>query len=353
MDREDAIKLLKSGKKGVNEWNAWRARNLAIAPPDLQGANLNNADMRRAFLKNMLLCDADLRGADLRQTNCSGTDFSGSKLGGSHLVEADFGRANFTETDLTAADMRSTDLWAANFDMTILTSTKMANASVGSTHWIDVDLSGVADLASIQHLGPSTISVATLLKSNGRIPESFLIGCGVPQNLVEYLSGLIAGMQPIQFYSCFISHSSKDKDFARRLHGRMQQEKLRVWFDEEDMKAGRKLHDQICEAIRVYDKLLLILSPDSMNSEWVKTEIFHARQKELREKRQVLFPIRLCDFDTIKKWQCVDADTGKDLAREIREYYIPGDFQNWKDHDAFEAAFAKLLQDLRAGTPAP
>jgi hypothetical protein len=39
---------------------------------------------------------------------------------------------------------------------------------------------------------------------------------------------------------------------------------------------------------------------------------------------------------------------GKDLAREIREYYIAGDFQNWKDHDAFESAFAKLLQDLRA-----
>jgi hypothetical protein len=34
-------------------------------------------------------------------------------------------------------------------------------------------------------------------------------------------------------------------------------------------------------------------------------------------------------------------------AREIREYYTPGDFQNWKNHDAFETAFAKLLQDLR------
>jgi hypothetical protein len=36
------------------------------------------------------------------------------------------------------------------------------------------------------------------------------------------------------------------------------------------------------------------------------------------------------------------------LACEIREYYIPGDFQNWKDHDAFEAAFTKLLSALRA-----
>jgi len=102
------------------------------------------------------------------------------------------------------------------------------------------------------------------------------------------------------------------------------------------------------EDIRVYDKLLLVLSPDSMNSEWVKTEIYHARQKKLCEKRQVLFPIRLCDFDTIRQWQCFDADTGTDLAREIREYYIPGDFQNWKDHAAFELAFAKLFKDLRA-----
>jgi len=28
---------------------------------------------------------------------------------------------------------------------------------------------------------------------------------------------------------------------------------------------------------------------------------------------------------------CFDADTGKDSAREIREYFIP-DFSNWKNH---------------------
>ena len=35
------------------------------------------------------------------------------------------------------------------------------------------------------------------------------------------------------------------------------------------------------------------------------------------------------------------------LAVELREYYIP-DFSNWKDHDAFEAEFGKLLRDLKA-----
>ena len=42
----------------------------------------------------------------------------------------------------------------------------------------------------------------------------------------------------------------------------------------------------------------------------------------------------------------LDPRTGKDLAEEVREYFIP-DFSNWKDHDAFEAAFARLLRDLK------
>lgn len=90
----------------------------------------------------------------------------------------------------------------------------------------------------------------------------------------------------------------------------------------------------------------LILSMDSMNSEWVKTEIASARQKERRENRQVLFPIGL-PFEVIRYCNCFDADTGKDSAREIRESFIP-DFSNWKDHDSYQQAFQRLLSDLNA-----
>ena len=65
------------------------------------------------------------------------------------------------------------------------------------------------------------------------------------------------------------------------------------------------------------------------------------------EGRRKLFPIRLIDYDAIRVWECFDADTGKDLAVEVREYYIP-DFSDWKDHDAFEAALNRLLRDLKA-----
>jgi ribonuclease HI len=39
------------------------------------------------------------------------------------------------------------------------------------------------------------------------------------------------------------------------------------------VRGGRKLQEQIHEAVRIYDRLLLILADVSMSSEWVKTEI--------------------------------------------------------------------------------
>ena len=115
----------------------------------------------------------------------------------------------------------------------------------------------------------------------------------------------------------------------------------------EDMKGGRKVHEQVFRAIQMHDKLLLVLSEESMKSEWVTSEIRRARKVEREENRRKLFPIRLVDFDTIKNWECFDVDSGKDLASELREYYIP-DFSNWKNHEAFETEFTKLLRDLRA-----
>jgi len=194
------------------------------------------------------------------------------------------------------------------------------------------------------HEGPSILDPRALARS-GPLPLPFLRGCGLPERLIEYLPSILN--EPFQFYSCFISYSSVDDDFCRRLHERLQGAGLRVWFAPHDIQGGRKLHEQIDQAIRVYDKLLLVLSPHSMQSAWVEYEIRRARRREVAEQRRILFPVRLVDYEAIKAWERLDADTAKDLAAEIREYYIP-DFTAWKDHDAFEAAMARLLRDLKA-----
>jgi len=83
-----------------------------------------------------------------------------------------------------------------------------------------------------------------------------------------------------------------------------------------------------------------------MSSKWVETEIRNARARELSEGKRVLFPVRLASWDEAKKWKLFNADEGKDLAAEIREYYIP-DFSEWKNHDLYQRGFERLLSDLR------
>jgi hypothetical protein len=78
-----------------------------------------------------------------------------------------------------------------------------------------------------------------------------------------------------------------------------------------------------------------------------ETEIAKARRRELQERRRMLFPVRLMEFEALMRWECFDADTGKDSAREIREYYVP-DFSNWKDHSSYQREFEKLLRDLKS-----
>jgi hypothetical protein len=60
-----------------------------------------------------------------------------------------------------------------------------------------------------------------------------------------------------------------------------------------------------------------------------------------------VIPHTIVDFETLQNWECFDADTGKDSALEIREYFVP-DFSDWKNHDQYREAFERLLRDLKA-----
>ena len=61
----------------------------------------------------------------------------------------------------------------------------------------------------------------------------------------------------------------------------------------------------------------------------------------------MLFPITLAPIEEVKKWKKFDADRGTDSAREVRKYFIP-DFSRWKEHDSYQAAFQRLVKDLKA-----
>jgi len=301
-------------RQGVGIWNGWRLENPDIAP-DLEGADLHGADLTRA---------------DLTRTN-----LRGSNLMGARLISADLGHADLRHAQLMLADLRLANLFNAN----------VSQARFGMTAIANVDLRNVQGLEEANHRAPSTIGIDTIYRSGADIPDAFLRGAGIPESFLVYIRSL-AG-KPIEFYSCFISYSTKDQEFADRLHADLQAKSVRCWFAPHHIEPGKKIHEQIDEAIRLHERLLLILSPASMESEWVKTEIAKARKRELKEKRRVLFPVRLVDFESLRDWECFDADTGKDSAREIREYFIP-DFSSWKtDHEGYKREFERLLGALK------
>jgi hypothetical protein len=125
-------------------------------------AYLGTADLEGAHLHG-----ANLSGANLSGANLSGANLSGASLGGAHLVE---------------------------------------------TVFANVDLSATKGLDACMHNGPSILDHSTLQRS-GRLPLAFLRGCGLPDRLIEYLPSLLE--KAIQYYSCFISYSSKDDAFAK------------------------------------------------------------------------------------------------------------------------------------------
>lgn len=314
-------------------------RHADLRDAELSGAKLSGADLSRADLTNADLTKANLRFAELSYANLSKTylrkaDLSGSGLRGADLSDADLSGAMLSGADLSGADLSRAGLSRAD----------LTNAHSAATQWVSLDLSQSIGLESIDHWGPSPISVDTLFLSNGKIHHSFLDGCGLPEEFIQYIPSLVG--IPFDFNSCFISYSNTDEEFAKRLHAALKTEKLKVWFAPEDMKSGKKLIHQIDTAIKVHDKLLLILSEKSMNSPWVIEEIRRAQKAADREGRQKLFPIRLVEWERIKNWELFDSDLGKDLAAEIREYYIP-DFSNWKNHDLFQKELRKLLDSLR------
>ncbi len=200
-----------------------------------------------------------------------------------------------------------------------------------------MDLSLTKGLDSVLHLGPSTIGIDTIFLSKGIVPEIFLRGAGVPDAFIKYAKSLVGSA--IEFYSCFISYSTKDQSFADRLYADLQVNGVRCWLTTDDLKIGDRFRSRIDESIRLHDKLLLVLSEASIASPSVEDEVESALERERRENRLVLFPIRIDDavMQTEVAW-----------SAHLRQKRHIGDFRNWKRHDAYRGGFERLLRDLKA-----
>ena len=322
-------------KQGVAAWNKWRQENRETVP-DLSGADLREAHLVGVDLIGANLAHTTLIGANLDRANLAHTTLVWANLAGVNLDRARLDAADLTGANLSGAHLIGAWLPVVNFHGTNLHGANLSEATIVVCMFDYIDLSAVKGLETVRHLGPSSIGIDTIYRSKGNIPEVFLRGVGVPEDFIVYMLSRVA--KPVDF-PCFISYSSQDQDFAERLHTELQGKGVRCWFAPEDLKISDRFQDRIEETLRVYDVLMVVLSANSVSSDWVEQEVQAAREKERREPgRTVLFPIRLDDavMETDRAW-----------AADIRRTRHIGDFRNWKDHDSFKKGFERLLRDLK------
>ncbi len=132
--------------------------------------------------------------------------------------------------------------------------------------------------------------------------------------------------------SVFLSHSSKDKFFARKLAERLTEHGVTVWIDEAELRIGDSLVEKISSAIHQSDYVAAVLSHDSVNSSWVQTELKLAMNKEIAGKRIVVLPILIdrCEIPAF-------------LADKLY-----ADFTNAQD---FDGPMERLLHAVGVSTP--
>jgi hypothetical protein len=354
---------LKAARKGREAFQNWLDRRSSEGTRiDLSGASLPGVSLRWVNFAGAILDDVDFSNADLtgayfgpgsisrREPIVSERDYPLSALR-IRFDRASLLAATFNYAVCVGASFRASYLALANFRQCDLSAASFRRAALLHTSFSGQDLRTALDLNLVVHYGPSFLDIDTLRLSGNTLSSDFTEGAGISKLLSEYLPSL-NDTPAVQFYSCFISHSSADKNFCEWLCRQLRRAGLRVWYAPEELAAGRKLVKQIQEAIHVYDKLLLVLSPNSMRSGWVANEIRWARRREMETAKQVLFPISLVSHTELKQWSLVDEETGEDLASEIRGYFVP-DFSNWADPKTVETRVARLLKDLTAQPSAP
>jgi hypothetical protein len=378
------VELVRQGAGAVADWRrqhpdeqldlmAAHLKMVNLAGADLSGANLKLAYLPEADLTQADLSSANLVGASLNYSLLSSADLSQADLTGTDLTEVNLRCANLTEArlweaNLTGANFSFADLSKADFERAELRETDFANAIVRKTEfkeavcfqtrWVSVDLSDAKHLKSLRHIGPSTVGLDTLERSQGKIPEVFLRDCGlaswetlfaqmydprITADAVAQIAKAISEQRsegPLRRGGVFISYSKTDKQFANALYRHLSDANMIAWLDRHDGPASH-LEQPVTDAIGPRDVLMLVLSERSLKSEWIWDEINAALEREVVEARSILIPVSLDDAWMNHRRQ-------ESLLDALRRKGVQ-DFAGQRG-EALTASFQQMMTDLETVT---
>ncbi len=78
----------------------------------------------------------------------------------------------------------------------------------------------------------------------------------------------------------FVSHSSQDAELASRIVDLVRARGIPAFYSPHNILGAQQWHDEIGNALARCDWFLLLLSPDSVASKWVKRELMYALRSD-------------------------------------------------------------------------
>jgi hypothetical protein len=128
-------------------------------------------------------------------------------------------------------------------------------------------------------------------------------------------------------YRVFISHSSKDKEFANLAVRELRSSSVAPWIDNEQIITGDDIFERLGQGLQTMDVLVFIISRAALESEWIKREVRYAAGREVEEKRALVLPFIIDDtpinaLDWFLRHRNVsrvnpDADGAKQIANDV------------------------------------
>jgi hypothetical protein len=102
------------------------------------------------------------------------------------------------------------------------------------------------------------------------------------------------------------------------------------------------------------DRVLLLVSDESMASAWVQLELLHAlRPREGGGLKRRVLPLLLASDEAWRAWRLIDPDSGRDLAAELRAgpWFSLRDWQ--AQHDGGAGLLRAIIESLRSPARTP
>ena len=104
-------------------------------------------------------------------------------------------------------------------------------------------------------------------------------------------------MPPIEV---FLSHSSLDQVTAGRVAHVLGGHGVPVFYSAENILGAQQWQNEILDALQRCDWFIVLLSPDAIDSMWVKREVAFALNDARYEDRIVPLSYRECDLESMR-----------------------------------------------------